>query len=424
MTPNAEAAVIAACIADPELHFTVSDYLSPDDFTDPLLRTAYDAIGQQLAKDRPVDIVTLSDDHDLHLGDLAAIVQDYPSTNGETYARMVKRSAINRRALAVISKYQGAIAGGDPDAMTTLQAELEKLASTQHRAGYLTFPEVLRAGMGDIEEARERRKAGVTGLTFGLPELDHTIGGLRGPKLLILAARPSLGKTALALQMALNSANHGHAVGICSLEMSGADIAVRSMAHEYDVNNTSLARGDDEAVRAIAAKAKSRNIKDLPLFVDEDTYTPGGIVSRAIEWHRKHAIEALIVDHLQLVEVPGDRNRNDSLGDVTRALKLLAKRLNIPVILVCQLNRLVEREKRRPKLSDLRDSGNIEQDADIVMMLHGELEGTGHSGDRDVEIGFVKFRGGRVGWLGSRTIFHGTTQRFREIADPDGVYRG
>ena len=421
---NAEAAVIAALMKSPDHFYSVSAYLTDRDFADPFYAKAFAAIGSQIAEDRAVDAVTLAEDCDLDMARLIETAANYPATNLDSYARIVKTHATSRTALAKISEHQEAIGRGDAEALSRLQLDLEKLSGDSSRSGYLNFAQTLRAGMGDVEEAMERLKTGVTGLTFNLPELDRALGGVRGPKLIILAARPSLGKTALGLQLALTSANHGHPVGMVSLEMSAAEIAIRSMAHEYSVNNTALSRGDAEAVNKVARAAKERNIKDLPLFIDEDTYTVGGIVARAVEWHRRHGIKALIVDHLQLVEVSAERNRNDALGDVTRALKLLAKRLNIPVVLVCQLNRLVEREKRRPKLSDLRDSGNIEQDADIVMMLHGELEGTDGRADRDVEIGLLKYRGGRVGWLGAPVIFDGATQRFTELADADGVWGG
>ncbi len=416
---HAEQSVIGGCLLDNDAYWKICGQLATEDFTNAMHKLCWTAITRAAERGDDFDAVTLAENFKLDLAYLAELTNNTPgSANIEVYARIVRDKAAVRKAAAAVDKARSRLAGGDLSAIFELQASLEKLQSTDRPS--TNFHDALRAGLSAIEDAQVRRSAngGIVGAPTGIDLLDARTGGLSGGKLIILAARPSLGKTALVLQAAQAAAKAGFPVGILSLEMGAGEIALRSFAHQYQVNNTALAAGDRDVVAQLTQRLandpnKMEAVKGLPIYVDEDNFTLGGILGRITEWHRKHSVKLVIVDHLQLIELPSNMNRNDGLGEITRQLKILAKRLDVPVVLLCQLNRNVEREQRKPRLSDLRDSGNIEQDADIVIALHGALE-TNHYGMREVEVGFLKFRGGLVGWSG-QVMFNGPTQTFRKM---------
>lgn len=416
---QAEASVVGGCLVDNAAYWKVSGALRPDDFTSKLHRDIWSAVRDAADDGDAFDCVTLSETTALKLEDLLSIANNTPgAANITVYAKIVRDRSTVRAASAIVAQAQSKLAAGDIDAIAELSARLEGLHRSDSAS--VTFFDALRTGLDDIETAQELAAAGggIVGAPTGIAALDDRLRGLSGGKLIILAARPSLGKTALALQAAQSAAAAGFPTGVMSLEMGAGEIAIRAFAHQYQVNNTGLAFGDNDAVgqltNRIAADAdKVARVKGLPIYIDEDTFDVGGIIGRIAEWHRKYQIKFAVVDHLQLVELPQGMNRNNGLGEVTRQLKLLAKRLDMPIMLLCQLSRSVEKEQRKPRLSDLRDSGNIEQDADIVISLHGTLDPS-HNGMREVEVGFLKYRGGLVGW-GGQTLFNGQTQTFRKM---------
>ena len=191
--------------------------------------------------------------------------------------------------------------------------------------------------MSYIEAAQERReKGGMVGATWGLPALDRRTGGIWGEKLIVVAGRPSVGKTAFALNAALS----GRAkVGIISLEMGTDELGIRSIANLLDVNGTALSFADPHTLETTNQRAQNRTINDRNIWVDDSTYGLNQIVSRITEWRRKHDIDYAIVDHIGLIEGNNGHTRNDWLGDVSRTLKKTAKRLEMPIIALSQLNR-------------------------------------------------------------------------------------
>lgn len=417
-TIYAEQSVIGGCLLDNDAFWKVAGIVRADDFTVQLHREMFREITIASNKGDQFDAITLSETTDLELADLFTLANNTPGTsNIVTYARIVRDSATVRQAAKICAEALGKLNEGDIDAITELAVNLEGLSRSEKPA--TTFFEALQLGFDQMEEAQKAQaEGGIIGAPTGIDPIDTRMRGLKGGKLIILAARPSLGKTALALQCAQSAAAAGFPTGILSLEMGSGEIGIRALAHQYQVNNTALGFGEESAVGQLTQRCEEDNdklnrVRTLPIHIDEDTFDLNGILSRIAEWHRKHKIEFIVVDHLQLVELSGSKNRNDGLGEVTRSLKLLAKRLEIPIMLLCQLSRSVEKEKRAPKLSDLRDSGNIEQDADVVISLNGDLE-PNKAGCRDVEIDFLKYRGGRVGWAG-RSQFNGATQTFRKV---------
>jgi replicative DNA helicase len=294
-------------------------------------------------------------------------------------------------------------------------SRLESVTAT-NSGGSLSFSEAFAKALEYIDDSAEaKRKGGVVGVPTGLPEIDARTGGLQQRRLIILAARPSIGKTMLANQIALMAASKGFPVGICSLEMGAEELTIRAMANRYRLNASALSFGDEGELTKLSRAIGDKSIADLPIHLDTDTTSLGGIQARLSEWKRQHDISLGIVDHIGLVEGGDNKSRNDWLGTVSRTLKVTAKRLNIPILAVSQLNRTVEKEKRRPVLSDLRDSGNVEQDCDIALFLHVEPDAVPGVNGTPMEIGLLKNRMGRRGWINERFAFDGRTQTIREV---------
>jgi replicative DNA helicase len=212
------------------------------------------------------------------------------------------------------------------------------------------------------------------------------------------------------LQMAIAAARKGHPIGIMSLEMDAAELAVRVMSHRTAVNMSAVSFGHNHEVDQMLGKQK--NLRDLPLWLEDTLYDLEQITARATQWRLKHKIEALFVDYLGLITARG-RNRLEQMTEITRSFKLLSKRLGIPVIALAQLNRDSEQADREPRLSDMRDSGTVEQDANIVLALHKDDSEEGML--PIINIGILKNRGGKTGWVRNRYAFDGAIQRFKHI---------
>jgi replicative DNA helicase len=256
---------------------------------------------------------------------------------------------------------------------------------------------------------------GATGIPTGIPCLDGAIGGLQNGRLVVVAARPSVGKTALTLQISLNAAKNGHPVGICSLEMSAHELGIRALAQSYRINISGLFVADEEATGRAMVGMASNPMTDWPVKFNVDQYSMDDVVNQIRLWHKRDAIELAVVDHIGLIEYRSAKTPNERISHITRTLKKLAKELDIPIIAVSQLNRGNEKDRRWPVLSDLRDSGSIEQDADVCVFIHrGDQDGVNH-----YALGALKNRQGPAGWINKKIDFMGEYQIFIEI---DGRY--
>lgn len=427
---EAEQAVLGACMGWPEAYSQIQGALSSEHFHRPENRRIFRAIEALSAEGKAVDPVTVGEWLEGHddlqaIGGLAYLVDVTDNTpsaaNVVSYAQIVRKRALKRRLGALCEDIIGRLQTQEPeDLISNLQGAIDNLTHSGIGSG-LDWIQVLLQADETIQESQTATETGdPAGIPTGLPALDRRIGGLPKKRLIIFAGRPSLGKTAFAMQAALNAARRGHGVGICSLEMGADELGIRAYANVLGVNGTGLQFGDKDVLRAWNTALADHLITRYPLWVDDSTYSLSGIVARAHEWKHKHNISLLVVDHIGLVELDAN-SPNERLGEVTRTLKKLAKRLDIPVLAVCQLNRNVERERRRPKLSDLRDSGNIEQDCDVALFLHAEDVDDEDEGHVEVEIGALKTRYGKRGWLPQRFQFDGRTQRFKERIDWAGA---
>lgn len=423
---EAEQSLLGGLLLNNRCWHEVGERLSEADFYRRDHQLIYRAIGELLRQGQPADFVTASEhlrqrdllDHAgglAYLGTLCADTAGY--SNVRAYAAIVRERALLRALIAAGQDIAGlgyAPGAREPDALLDeAQARLSCIARTR-QARARSFAEVIDVADRAISEAQRKREAGIdAGVPSGIPSLDARTGGWQADNLIVIAGRPGLGKTALLNQMAVHAARRGHAGLILSLEMGPETLGIRAMASAAAVNVTALLRGYREPHEAAARAAVE--LSALPLHVDTDTYALGGICAQIAEHRRQHGIAWAAVDHIGLVEVEGYHTRNEQIGAITRSLKKLAKRLQIPIIALSQLNRSVEKDRRRPSLADLRDSGNIEQDADACLFLHADAEDK--QATIDMEFGLLKNRGGRKGWIGKRVRFNGATQTFHELAD-------
>lgn len=417
---EAEQSVLGACMGWPEAYPRIQGQLEAGAFYREDHRTIWSAI--TAVADKGLDPVTVAEhlqaagqlDSVGGLSNVVALVENCPgAANVEVYAQIVREHALRRRLAEMCAGIVERLREPPQTLIADLQSALDAVQHSGHGEA-LSFLEVLSRADDVIHEARRAaEQGGHSGIPTGLPALDRRIGGLPRKRLIILAGRPSLGKTALSEQIALHAARHGHPVGFCSLEMGADELGIRAFANVLEVNGTALQYGERHTVEAWSRKLSGHPMLNYPIFVDDFTFTLGGIVARAHEWRHRQKIELLIVDYLGLIEgAPGER-KVEQLGEITRTMKKLAKRLDLPVLLLAQLNRKVEEERRRPKLSDLRDSGAIEQDADVAIFLHSD-DDSEEEGPVSVEIGVLKTRYGKRGWLPARFQFDGRTQRFME----------
>ena len=239
----------------------------------------------------------------------------------------------------------------------------------------------------DLTESAMKRTKHVVGITTGFVDLDNILGGLNNSDLLILAARPSMGKTALAVNIAYNAALEVHeenralqkdgCVGLFSLEMSSSQLSSRILSMGTGIDSNKIRKGDINEKEFSDLIKRSREIAALPFFLDDSpALSISQIRTRARRLKRQHNLRLLVIDYLQLLRgmsKRGAENRVQEISEITQGLKAIAKELNIPVIALSQLSRAVEqREDKRPQLSDLRESGSIEQDADVVMFIYRE----------------------------------------------------
>ncbi|HYA97845.1 MAG TPA: replicative DNA helicase [Methylomirabilota bacterium] len=381
---EAERSVLGAILLDNHALNAALENLRPEDFFLEPHRRVFQRMVDLVESQQAIDLVTLSDE--LHrrgeleasggAAYLASLVDGMPRVaNVEHYARIVKEKALLRNLIhAAHGIQQRAFEGEDPadSILDNAESSIFAVAEDRVRAGLVPMKEIVQKNIDRLEKIYREGKS-ITGVSTGYGELDRLTSGLQPSELLILAARPSQGKTALALNLAENIAvRAGRPVAIFSLEMSRESLLQRMVASVAEVDahkfrTGHLAREDwarmTDALGEIAA---------APLWIDD----AGGITvveigAKARRLKRDKGLGLVIVDYLQLITARGRfSNRNEEVSSITRGLKALAKELQVPVLVLSQLTRAPERDERRPQLADLRESGAIEQDADVVMFIY------------------------------------------------------
>lgn len=381
----AELAVLGAVLLDPRQLDSVRQVLAPTDFYDARHRWIFDAVCSLDTDNEPVDVVTLRSrlDRDGRLetvGGPAFLAELFDglalSTNAGDYARLVRGHSLARR----LHRYGSRIAADAPRREPAALLEDAERTLFSIAEGLQTNAPVPVGETTDAlaQEAQEYREA-LPGIETGLPELDRLMGGLRPSDLVLLGARPGEGKTSLALNVTLDAALRGARVLVFSLEMSLRQIGIRLLFSHARVDARPLAeRGIYSADDRKKIRNANESLRRLPIRVDDSPVTPVELRSKARQLRRDPGLDLIVVDYLQLMRAGDDgrrrfENRNLEIADISRSLKLLAKELDVPVLALSQLSRAPEqRDAAAPRLSDLRESGSLEQDADIVLFLHRE----------------------------------------------------
>ncbi len=381
----AEQSVLGAIFIDEGKLVFVREYIEAEDFFKHAHRLIFAAMVALSERNEAIDATTmrnyLANHGDLEaiggLGYLAEVINSVPtSANAEYYAKIVAeksnlRKLIERLTDSVNQAYEGA------DDADTIIANAEKalidVSEGASRSGFKRIDDVLNLNFENLE-ARSQQTSDITGIASGYPALDNMTTGFHEEELIILAARPAVGKTAFALNVAQNIGTKlGLTVAIFSLEMGAESLVDRMLAAEGVINSRSIRTGqltDEEWQKLMIAQS---NLARASIYIDD---TPGIRITEIRSRARKLAQETgnlglVLIDYLQLITGNGRESRQQEVSEISRQLKILAKELRVPVIALSQLSRSIEqRQDKKPMLSDLRESGSIEQDADIVAFLH------------------------------------------------------
>ncbi|HLY55118.1 MAG TPA: replicative DNA helicase [Stellaceae bacterium] len=404
---DAEQALLGAILINNTTYQRVADYLLPEHFYNPVHQRIYAAIMRLIEHNQIADPVTLKSyfDQDGSLVDIGGgtyiaklALSVVTVMNAGDYGRTIYDAYIRRQLIeigtdTVNDAYEFTLDLAAPQQIEQTEKRLFDLATSGTAdGGFKQFSQALTAAVGIAEQAF-KRSGRTSGLSTGFQDIDAKLGGLHKSDLVILAGRPSMGKTALATNIAFNVAKSyrsgvgpngeriaedGGIVGFFSLEMSAEQLAARVLSEESGVPSDKIRRGEvghDEFDRFVVAAGR---LGGVPLHIDDTAaLTIQGLRTRARRLKRQHGLNLIVVDYLQLIQGsarPGQEvNRVQELSEITRGLKALAKELDVPVLALSQLSRAVEqREDKHPQLADLRESGSIEQDADVVMFVFRE----------------------------------------------------
>lgn len=423
-SPEAEASVIGALLLDPSAADQIGS-LRPAHFFAEHNRLIMGEILAMIAAGKPVDAVTVAEEiHDAGLSErtgglayLGELVANTPSARSiGRYAGTVIGKALERQLLAASETIREAVAG--------VGSSSEKLAAAQAAVMSISeavasrSPRVMREVLISAAEALEARSGGqVRCLPTGFVDLDRQLsGGLRPGNVVILAGRPAMGKTSLAVNVAYHVARDGGAALVLSMEMSEQELADRLIAQAGGVYLSDVLAGKMDGEPGDRIMAAVGMLQNLPLVIDDQGgLTLFDVASKARSVRRNHGLSLLVIDYLQLMSGDGD-SRNQQLDAMTRGLKSLAKELDIPIIVLSQLSRKCEeRTNRRPIPSDLRDSGAIEQDADVILFVYRDEIYNENSAEKGTaEILIAKNRQGATGMV--RMAYQGCYTRFADLA--------
>ena len=429
---EAEEAVLGSILLDPDALDRVIEVMSAADFYRDNNRTIFEAMLALSEGGDPIDLITLTDALKARgvlpqIGGatyLATLADSVPSAaNVASYARIVRDKAVLRNLIRVSSEIvQGCYDRQNDIAQFLDEAErlIFDVSEQRIRPAFVKIGDKIVDTIKIIEQLYERKDI-VTGVATGFLDLDRKTAGLQPADLVIIASRPSMGKTTFALNIAQYVALHGGAsVGFFSLEMTKEQLVMRLLCAEARVDSSRVRTGHADSDFARLANAAGRLV-DAPIFIDDTpTLNILEIRAKARRLKREHDLGLIIVDYLQLMHgLPNNKreeNRVQELAEISRGLKALAKDLQVPVVALSQLNRQVEmRGDKRPLMSDIRESGSIEQDADVIMFIYRDEVYHQESPDEGTaEIIIGKQRNGAIGTV--RLSFRGEYTRFENLA--------
>ncbi|MBB6218734.1 replicative DNA helicase [Anaerosolibacter carboniphilus] len=431
---DAEQSVLGAMILDREAIITASEIIRGDDFYKEAHKEVFEAMIDLYNRNEPVDMVTLSEELSQRqileaiggISYLASLSSAVPTTtNVKYYSKIVEEKAILRRLIKASSEIldKGYQAEDELNSILDLaEKNIFNISQSRSQEGFSPIKEILLESFNKIEELYQN-KGGITGVTTGFADIDRKTSGLQRSDLILVAARPSMGKTAFSLNLVQNAALKGGAsVAVFSLEMSKEQLVQRMLSAESHIEIQKIRNGtltEDEWPRLAKAMGPLAQAK---VFIDD---TPGITVMEMKAKCRKlkmeHGLDMVMIDYLQLMSGDGKvESRQQEISAISRNLKGLAREMDCPVVALSQLSRAAElRADHRPILSDLRESGAIEQDADIVMFLYRDEYYHPDSEKKNIgEVIIAKQRNGSTGtvelaWLGQFTKF-ANLEKFRE----------
>lgn len=435
---EAEESVLGSLLIDRDAMMKIADMVSTADFYKPAYGMIYESMVDLYAKNEPIDVLSLANrlkekeqltavGGETTITHLATVVPT--AGNVGHYAKIVQKDATLRRLISAAANISDLGFQEEDDVDEVLDEAEKKLfaVSKDHKQySFSKISDALEDAFTRIDKLHKGDKE-LRGVTTGLPSLDSKLAGWQKSDLIILAARPSVGKTSLACDFARHAALAGTHVGIFSLEMSKEQLVDRFLAAQARVDLWRLRTGRLEAAGEFDDFSRIGSamgeLSNAPIYIDDHaSNSVMGMRTMARRLQAEHGLGLLIIDYLQLME--SSRyvdNRVQEVSDISRSLKRLALELNIPIIALSQLSRAVEmRTSQRPKLSDLRESGSIEQDADVVLFLHRQpTEGDGQERPETVDVSLLieKHRNGPTGEVPLR--FH---NRYVSYAEPDERY--
>ena len=427
---DAEEAILGAILTNPICFTKIADMIKPQSFYKPANKYIFEAIVELFTKNHAIDIVTVSEKLNesdklemiggrAYINDLA--LNAITTANIEYYARIVQGKAIKRELINAGSEIVEMAYDNTTTEETLDNAEklIFNIAQQKTSSDLVSVKDLVLTSYEQISYRYEHRGE-LTGVPTGFYDFDNMTSGLQKSDLIILAARPSMGKTALALNIAQNVALKAKkTVAIFSLEMSKEQLVQRMLCSEAEVDTQKLKTGNMQSTDWEKLTTAMNHFADAPLYIDD---RPGATVMDVRAKCRRLAMEKkeiglIVIDYLQLMEASGKEDRTQQISGISRGLKGLARELNVPVIALSQLSRAVEsRPDKRPMMSDLRESGAIEQDADIIMFIYRDeyynKEDTENRGKAEVIV--AKHRNGAVGSID--LLFQGAITKFKNIA--------
>ncbi len=408
---EAEEALLGSALLSRDASSRLMEEIKSNDFYSPTNQTIFEAMKELFDSGKPIDTVTVSEvvfkdkknTTSLKTSSIARLVDNVPSSaNFERYIEIVQEQSNRRKLLKASSRIELLAYATDKDIHNVMDEAEQSIFSASDDAigeGLIGVSDVLDGAIERIEEI-ENQGTGLSGLPTHFADLDSTLAGLQDGNLVVIAARPSMGKTSLAINIATNVSKEKKVTAFFSLEMTKEELVQRVLFSEAKVTSGDARKGQlgpEKWSRVVEAASKVNNI---PLYFDDaSVITVTDIRAKSRRLKASKGLDLIVVDYLQLMQGLSGDNRQQEIAEISRNLKNLARELKVPILALSQLNRAAEaREDKRPRLGDLRESGAIEQDADIVMMLYRDdyyNPATERPGVAEVNI--VKHRSGSTG---------------------------
>ena len=436
---DAEIAVIGSILMDENIIYQVSDILTPDDFFDSKNRLLYKVMLQLFRSGQKIDITTILSQLNKNnlleqcggIEYLSSIVdRTYTTSNIDTYIQLIENAALRRNTIFKLNELAQSGYDNKVSAFDYLELVEKNVFELSNRRRVESFKPISIVSQNVMKQTEENatRTSEVIGLDTGFSSLNRYTQGFQGGQLIILAARPSMGKSAMAMNLAVNVATKnkdGHgSVAVFSLEMTAEQLFERMVAADSSIKLNLIKNGRIHKNDWIRFTTGCSRLGALNLFFDDSPGpTIGNIRAKCRKLKAEQGLDFVVIDYLGLIEADASMahaSTQAKITQMTRSLKLMARELDIPILVLCQLSRKVEdRDEKKPIMSDLRDSGSIEQDADIVMFLYRE-DYYNHSSERKGEADLIiaKNRSGSV-HDGLPFIFTGEYQRFKEKKDEE-----